>query len=75
MLKDLVAYRRAPEFMENRRLFESYPDFITSLVTNIFTVNGGGPAHLYSRVLTQMKQSKVSLAKLAVDSWKGATWL
>lgn len=75
VLKDLEAYRMAPEFMENKRLYESYPDFVTSLVTNLFTVNGSGQAHLYSRILSQIKQSKVSPSKLAVDSWRGAAWL
>jgi electron transfer flavoprotein-quinone oxidoreductase len=75
VLRDLAAYRRAPEFMENCRLFETYPDLITSLMAEVFTVSGSQPVHLFTKILSRVRQSRVSLAKLFIDGWRGATWL
>jgi len=75
VLRDLEFYRRAPEFMENRRLFESYPELVTSLMAEIFTVSGALPAHLFTRLINKAKKSGLSPLKLMIDSWKGMVWL
>ncbi|MHC1727668.1 MAG: FAD-dependent oxidoreductase [Syntrophobacteraceae bacterium] len=75
VLRDLEAYRKSPEFTENRRLYKTYPAFVTSLASSLFTVDGSAPVHLLGRVLGNVRKNGVSLAGLAVDGWRGARWL
>ncbi len=72
VLRDLEAYRKAPEFLENERMFKAYPKLVTGLAGKLFTVDGAPPVHLMKMVLGQIKQSGISLFQLARDSWKGA---
>jgi electron transfer flavoprotein-quinone oxidoreductase len=72
VLRDLEAYRNAPQFQENHRLFNEYPRLATGLVSKLFTVDGTPPVHLLKKVLGQIKESRISLWQLAMDSWKGA---
>lgn len=75
VLRDLAAYRKAPEFMENDRMFNAYPRLVTGLATRLFTVDGTPPVHLMQMVFKQIRQSDVSLFQLARDGWKGARGL
>jgi electron transfer flavoprotein-quinone oxidoreductase len=72
VLRDLEAYRKAPEFLENERMFKAYPKLFTGLAGKLFTVDGAPPVHLMKMVLGEIKQSGISLFQLARDSWKGA---
>ena len=72
VLRDLEAYRNAPEFLENERMFKAYPKLVTGLAGKLFTVDGAPPVHLMKMVLGQIKQSGISLIQLARDGWKGA---
>jgi electron transfer flavoprotein-quinone oxidoreductase len=75
VLRDMEAYRKAPEFLETERLFGTYPEFVTSLASKIFTVDGSPPVHLFGKIFNHIRKNGISLSKLAVDSWKGAKWL
>ena len=75
MLRDLETYRRSPEFTENRRLYETYPAFVNSLASRLFTVDGSAPVHLLGKVFDHIRQNRLSLTGLAIDGWKGARWL
>jgi len=72
VFRDLEAYRKAPAFMENPRMFTAYPQLAASIASGVFTVDGSAPAHLLGKVLSRVRESGVSLAQLAGDSWKGA---
>ncbi len=72
VLRDLEAYRKAPEFLENERMFKAYPKLAADLASKLFTVDGTAPAHLMKMVFGQIKESGISLIQLARDSWKGA---
>ncbi|SPJ13971.1 electron transfer flavoprotein, FixC subunit [Syntrophobacter sp. SbD2] len=72
VLRDLEAYRAAPQFMENERLFNEYPKLATELVSRLFTVDGTPPVHVLAKVLEQIKKQGISVFRLAMDSWKGA---
>lgn len=72
VLKDLEFYRKAPHFLENQRMFKAYPQLAAGLLSKMFTVDGRPPVHLLGRILSQVKESKVGLAQLAGDGWKGA---
>ena len=75
VLRDLDAYRKAPHFMENERLFREYPKLATGLVSKLFTVDGSPPVHLLAKILGEIKKNRISLLHLAMDSWKGARTL
>jgi len=75
VLRDLEAYRRSHRFTENRRLYKTYPAFVTSFASCLFTVDGSPPAHLLGKVLNHIRKSRLSLTGLAIDGWKGARWL
>jgi electron transfer flavoprotein-quinone oxidoreductase len=75
VLRDLEAYRKAPHFMDNRRLFDTYPAFMTSLAAGLFTVDGTAPVHLFGKVFEHLRKSGMSVTRLAADGWKGAAWL
>ena len=75
VLRDLEFYRRAPEFQENSRLFQTYPKLATSVASRLFTVDGSPPVHLLGKILSEIKESRLGLSRLAIDGWRGATWL
>ncbi len=72
VLRDLEAYRKAPGFLENERMFKAYPKLAAGLATGLFTVDGAPPVHLMKMVFGRIKQSGISLVQLARDGWKGA---
>lgn len=75
VLRDLEFYRKAPEFQENRRLFQTYPKLATGVASRLFTVDGSPPVHLLGKILSEIKKSRLGLSELAIDGWRGATWL
>lgn len=72
VFRDLKAYRKGPRFMDNERMYKTYPQLAAGLASKIFTVDGTPPLHLLGKILNQVKESRVGLVQLAGDSWKGA---
>jgi len=72
VLRDLEAYRKMPDFLENERMYKAYPELVTGLASKLFTVDGTPHVHLLKMVIDQMKESGISLIQLARDGWKGA---
>lgn len=72
VLKDLEAYRKMPEFLENERMVSSYPRLVTDLASKLFTVDGSPPVSLMKKVFGGIKENGISLMQLARDGWKGA---
>jgi electron transfer flavoprotein-quinone oxidoreductase len=72
VLQDMEAYRKAPEFLQTERLFGAYPEFVTSLASRLFTVDGSPPIHILGKMFDHMRKSRISLSKLAADGWRGA---
>lgn len=75
VLKDLENYKKAPEFMDNRRLYETYPEFVTSFTSRMFTVDGAPPVHLFAKIFDHIRRNRLNAVKLAVDGLKGSAWL
>lgn len=71
VLRELKAYRRAPRFLENKRIFNAYPKLVTGLASDLFTVDGTPPVSLFKRILTQTRASGVSVTQALRDGWKG----
>ena len=73
VLRDLTAYRRAPRFLENQRLFEQHPRLATELVSDLFTVDGGPPRRLSKTVRNRLRGR--TIAHLVADGWRGVRGL
>lgn len=75
VLRDLEAYRLAPRFMENERLYTTYPKLAAGLASKLFEVDGRPSVHLLSKVMGTLKDDHVSWWNLAMDGWKGGRHL
>ncbi|ABK19596.1 FAD-dependent oxidoreductase [Syntrophobacter fumaroxidans] len=75
VLRDLEAYRSAPEILENKRMFNQYPKLVTGLASELFTVDGKPPARLARKIYDRIRASGIGLGQLALDGWKGARGL
>jgi electron transfer flavoprotein-quinone oxidoreductase len=70
VLQDLKTYSKAPEFMENHRIFAQYPGLVEEMMVNLFTVNGV-PAKPLRKSMLQTIKRHGGLMQLAKDAWKG----
>lgn len=66
VLRDLQTYQHAPRFLENPRLYSTYPDLACSLMERLFAVDGGPRQNLFGAARKEMK-GKVSLIRMARD--------
>jgi len=66
VLKDLEKFRRAPAFLENERLYKTYPDLVCGLAEKVFTVDGNPKKRIRQLAREEMK-GKVSLLQLLRD--------
>jgi electron transfer flavoprotein-quinone oxidoreductase len=71
VMRDMRTYAKAPGFMENRRLYETYPKLMSSLMTNLFQQESKPKENIMPTVMKSLKESKISLIDLALDGWKG----
>ncbi len=69
VLKDLHTFREAPEFLENERIYQTYPQMACEMARKIFQ-NDGKPRPKTYQVLKEGMQGKVSLWDLFSDAWK-----
>jgi len=67
----METYRHAPEFLDNRRIYEAYPQLITDLAVDVFTINDRPPEHMLNKILNGIRNSNIGWAGLAGDAWKG----
>jgi electron transfer flavoprotein-quinone oxidoreductase len=72
VLCELKAYRKAPRFLENKRIFNVYPKLVTGLASDLFTVDGRPPISLFRKIMSQTKASGVGVTQALRDGWKGA---
>lgn len=56
VMKDMRQYKKAPVFMENRRMFGTYPILAEELMRELFTVDGQPSAGLVQKVLPILSQ-------------------
>ncbi len=71
VLQDLKRYRRAPEFINNERLQNVYPELFCQAAENVFRSNGT-PRSRLGRTLYATLHSKVSLRAMLRDGWQAA---
>jgi len=69
VLKDLRTYKKAPHFLENPRIYSTYPEFACDLAEKIFTNDGMPRKQLWSLLRESMK-GRISFMQIASDALK-----
>ncbi len=69
VLKDLHTFKEAPQFLENERIYQTYPQMACEMARKIFE-NDGKPRPKTYQVLKGGLQGKLSLWDLFSDAWK-----
>ncbi len=70
VLKDLKAYKGAPHFLENPRIYTTYPELACNLMEKLLSSNGQ-PRKRAWQLLRETTKDKVSLWQLARDLMQG----
>lgn len=66
VLKELKAFKKAPSFLSNPRIYNLYPQLICELLSALHTVNGT-PKKLYPTLRSLMKRKNASIISLIRD--------
>lgn len=69
VMQDLKTYQKFPEFMENQRIFNQYPQLAVDVLADMFVIDGQPCQHLRKKALARVKQ--VGILNLIKDGWKG----
>jgi electron transfer flavoprotein-quinone oxidoreductase len=68
-LRDFETFRRAPEFLENERIYSVYPQWACGLAREVFN-NDGKPRQHTFQVLRKSMKGRVTLGNLISDALK-----
>ncbi len=68
VMKDLKLYKDLPEFLDNERMFNDYPEMTTGIMKDMFTINGPSTP-IMKMVMPHLK--KVGFMNLLKDGYKG----
>lgn len=69
VIKDMLRYKNFPSFMENRRIFEQYPQMLDNLMADLFIVDNLPAQPLIAKARAHVK--KVGVLNLLKDGLKG----
>jgi len=69
VLQDFHTFRRAPDFLENERIYAVYPQWVCGLARKIFT-SDGQPRRNTVRVLRESMKGRLTLRELISDALK-----
>ncbi len=72
VLPDFEGYRRAPNFVNNPRVQNVYPQMASEVLERVFTVNGRPKQKIAKVVLSTLTQSGLSWRELLGDLWQAA---
>jgi len=70
VLKDLKTFKKAPHFLENHRIYTTYPELACNFVEKIFT-SDGQPRKRAWQLFREAMKGKVSLWQMARDLMQG----
>lgn len=68
VMKDLKLYKELPQFLDNERMFNDYPDMVSGIMKDMFTINGPS-VPMRKMVMPHLK--KVGFMNLLKDGFKG----
>jgi electron transfer flavoprotein-quinone oxidoreductase len=66
VLKDLTTFKNATHFLENRRIYSTYPELACNLAERVFS-NDGKPRNKMWQLLRESMKGRVSLWQMACD--------
>lgn len=66
VIKDLKLYRKAPHMLHNDRIYQEYPELVTSFMEYIYRIDGA-PKENLSKLFLRSAREKVGLKNLALD--------
>ncbi|MFB3924571.1 MAG: FAD-dependent oxidoreductase [Syntrophales bacterium] len=69
VLKDLNTFRHAPHFLENKRIYNEYPELACGLMRSIFHSDGKPRGNTFGTVMKFLK-GKVSIWQMISDAMK-----
>lgn len=69
VMKDMKQYSKFPQFMENHRIFNEYPEMLNNILADLFIVDGNEPRSMLSKVMNPAK--KIGLMTILKDGFKG----
>lgn len=69
VMKDLNLYKKFPQFMENKRIFNEYPAMAAGLMEKMFVIDGTPSEPIKSTIKQEVK--KIGLLNLIKDGIKG----
>ncbi|TET89335.1 MAG: FAD-dependent oxidoreductase [Methanomassiliicoccales archaeon] len=70
VMKDMVAFRRTPRFLQNARLFTAYPRMVCDFFDRLYTVDGKGKEKVFDIGKKEIL-GKVSIFKMLRDMLGG----
>ncbi len=68
VMKDLKLYKDLPEFLDNKRMFNDYPEMAAGIFKDMFTINGPS---FPMRKMIMAHVKKVGFMNLLKDGYKG----
>lgn len=68
VIKDLKLYRKAPHMLHNDRIYNEYPELITSLMEQVYRIDGT-PKENLSKLFLKTAREKVGLGNLLSDAF------
>jgi len=66
VFRELEAFKKAPKFLSNKRIYNDYPELLNSFFRELLTVDGN-PRRIYSTLRKVMKKRKLSLFRVMMD--------
>lgn len=69
VIKDMQLYKKFPEFMENKRIFNDYPKMVTDMMESMFVIDGTPSEPLKSSMKQHVK--KIGVMNIVKDAFKG----
>ncbi|MDR0454576.1 MAG: FAD-dependent oxidoreductase [Deferribacteraceae bacterium] len=73
VMRDMRRFRKYPRFMENRRIFNEYPEMADEIFAGVFVTDGAPQASMFSKIFKTAKKN--GLRNLAKDCIKGVSTL
>jgi electron transfer flavoprotein-quinone oxidoreductase len=67
--QDMATFKRTYPLLENKRLFDTYPDFVCSIMEDMFSVSNEPAKNLYGSLRENMR-GKVSFVDMLKDAYQ-----
>lgn len=75
VLQDMRTYAGAPHFLENDRFFTKYPELMTTMMKELFKLDGQPKKHVMPVMLKTVKEVGISPVHMGLDGLKGVRTL